>query len=231
MLRDILVCIRYNEAEVKNLHELSVRLKKLRLEKEMTQDQLAQKTHVTRQAISNWETGKTQPDLEMLKTLADIYDVTLSELVGESQKSHNNKRRWGAVAMLTTLTLVLFAVSSFVYKVSVQRMIQRYEIQPQLLFYVGILKPLCYACGTAALLMLLTIPLKIEVNSNWVKRFFLVLGTAITLYFAILPLVVSYEAISQYPLIISSWMLIFIMPQIAAVPTTLLFFGVYRTNK
>ena len=43
---------------------------KLRKEQGMSQEQLAQKLHVTRQAVSNWETGRSQPDLDMLEALA-----------------------------------------------------------------------------------------------------------------------------------------------------------------
>ena len=46
---------------------------KLRKEQGMSQEQLAQKIHVTRQAVSNWETGRSQPDLDMLETLASAF--------------------------------------------------------------------------------------------------------------------------------------------------------------
>ena len=36
----------------------------------LTQEELAEKLHVTRQAVSNWENGKHQPDLEMLALLS-----------------------------------------------------------------------------------------------------------------------------------------------------------------
>ena len=45
-------------------------LKQLRQREKLTQDALAERLHVTRQAVSSWETGKTQPDIETLTTLA-----------------------------------------------------------------------------------------------------------------------------------------------------------------
>ena len=43
----------------------------------MSQEQLAQKIHVTRQAVSNWETGRSQPDLDMLETLASAFGTDI----------------------------------------------------------------------------------------------------------------------------------------------------------
>lgn len=50
---------------------------KLRKEQGMSQEQLAQKLHVTRQAISNWETGRSQPDLDMLEALAGAFETDI----------------------------------------------------------------------------------------------------------------------------------------------------------
>ena len=46
-------------------------LKRLRQRAGLTQDALAERLHVTRQAVSSWETGKNQPDIETLTALAE----------------------------------------------------------------------------------------------------------------------------------------------------------------
>lgn len=56
-------------------------LKKYRLEKQLSQDALAEKLFISRQAISKWENGDATPDLENLVTLAAVLEVTLDELV------------------------------------------------------------------------------------------------------------------------------------------------------
>ena len=56
-------------------------IKKLRNEKGLTQDQLAETLHVTRQAVSNWENGKTQPDIETLSALAECFEIPVEELI------------------------------------------------------------------------------------------------------------------------------------------------------
>ncbi len=62
--------------------KLAENLRKLRLEKGLTQEQLSEKMGVSYQAVSRWETGSTYPDIEMLPALADLFDVSLEKLMG-----------------------------------------------------------------------------------------------------------------------------------------------------
>ena len=63
------------------MNNIGKNIKKLRQEKGITQEQLAERLHVTRQAVSNWEIGKTQPDIETLTVLAEFFEVTVEELI------------------------------------------------------------------------------------------------------------------------------------------------------
>ena len=56
-------------------------IKKYRSEKGMTQDELAEVLCVTRQAVSNWENEKTQPDIETLNRISETLGVTMEELI------------------------------------------------------------------------------------------------------------------------------------------------------
>lgn len=62
--------------------KLAENLRKLRLEKGLTQEQLSEKMGVSYQAVSRWETGSTYPDIEMLPALADLFEVSLEKLMG-----------------------------------------------------------------------------------------------------------------------------------------------------
>ena len=57
-------------------------LKKLREDRHLTQEQLAERVLVTRQAVSRWETGETQPNTETLKLLSREFGVTINTLLG-----------------------------------------------------------------------------------------------------------------------------------------------------
>ena len=57
-------------------------LYELRTKHELTQDELAEKVFVTRQAVSRWETGETVPNSETLKQLSKIFNVSINTLLG-----------------------------------------------------------------------------------------------------------------------------------------------------
>lgn len=66
--------------------KISKNIKKLRVEHNLTQDALAEKIYVTRQAISNWENDKTKPDIEALESLAQAFGVDIEELIYGEKK-------------------------------------------------------------------------------------------------------------------------------------------------
>ena len=57
------------------------KLKQCREEKELSQDNIAEQLHVSRQAVSKWERGVNQPDIETIVRLSDIFDVTVDQLL------------------------------------------------------------------------------------------------------------------------------------------------------
>lgn len=61
-------------------------LKNLREEKNLTQDELAERVMVTRQAVSRWETGETQPNTDTLKLLSKEFDVSINTLLGSPRQ-------------------------------------------------------------------------------------------------------------------------------------------------
>ncbi|MBO3446390.1 helix-turn-helix transcriptional regulator [Clostridium sp. CCUG 7971] len=65
---------------------LSENLKKLRKEKNLSQEQLAKMLNVSRQAVSKWESGKTYPDIDNLILLRDIFNITLDDLIINESK-------------------------------------------------------------------------------------------------------------------------------------------------
>lgn len=58
----------------------------LRTKSGMSQDALAEKAYVTRQAVSRWENGETVPNTETLKLLSKLFDVSINTLLGSPRK-------------------------------------------------------------------------------------------------------------------------------------------------
>ena len=69
-------------------------LKQCRKEKNLTQEQLAEKFRVSARTVSRWETGTNMPDLSILVELAEYYDVEMRELLdGERSQAMNKEMR------------------------------------------------------------------------------------------------------------------------------------------
>ena len=58
----------------------------LRTEKGLSQEELAEKLFVTRQAVSRWENGETLPNTEVLKLLSKLFQVSINTLLGCPRK-------------------------------------------------------------------------------------------------------------------------------------------------
>ncbi len=65
---------------------LSENIKKYRKENKMSQDELADKLNVSRQSVSLWENGQTQPTIDNIIALANIFNVTANDLFGDDIK-------------------------------------------------------------------------------------------------------------------------------------------------
>lgn len=66
--------------------EIGIRISRLRRRKKITQIELAEKMYISFQAVSNWERGQTMPDLTRIYELAQIFDVSVDELLnGQSE--------------------------------------------------------------------------------------------------------------------------------------------------
>lgn len=59
----------------------SEQIKKIRINRKITQQEMADKLNVSRQAISNWENDRNLPDIEMIIKIAQIFNLTLDELI------------------------------------------------------------------------------------------------------------------------------------------------------
>ncbi|MBR5218062.1 MAG: helix-turn-helix transcriptional regulator [Oscillospiraceae bacterium] len=63
------------------MQTLSYNIRSIRKDKGLTQEELAERLHVTRQAVSSWERGGSCPDFETLKQIADIFEVSPEQLL------------------------------------------------------------------------------------------------------------------------------------------------------
>lgn len=61
-------------------------LKNIRIKNNLTQDEMAEKLSVTRQAVSRWETGDSTPNIETLKQISIAFDISINTLLGSPRQ-------------------------------------------------------------------------------------------------------------------------------------------------
>jgi len=93
---------------------LGVSLKNARENKQLTQQEVANKLYVTRQTISRWEQNKTLPNIYVLKELSDIYELSVDSLVQEREEE-KMKKQVNYFALFGSLIFNLFLFSGVAF--------------------------------------------------------------------------------------------------------------------
>ena len=75
-------------AEEGNINMLNERLREARIQKNYSQEYVAEKVHTSRQTVMRWENGASVPNVEIIKKLAELYDVSVNYLL---EIPENNK--------------------------------------------------------------------------------------------------------------------------------------------
>ena len=102
--------------------ELGKRIAEIRKEHSLTQEGLAEICSVTRQTISNWENGKSYPDLETLVLISDTFDVSLDvmlkgdrKMVSEITKEQKHGKYFAAKIIVAIVVTLALAVGGYFY--------------------------------------------------------------------------------------------------------------------
>ncbi len=96
--------------------KINKNIKRLREKNNLSQEDLAQKLFISRQAVSSWEVGRTQPDIEMIGKLSEIFNVPTEELLyGEKRNTALEE----SVRTKKTLSVVFAIVGSFLVGIGI----------------------------------------------------------------------------------------------------------------
>lgn len=104
--------------------ELGNQIKKYRSEKQMSQEQLADRVYVSRQTISNWENEKSYPDVNSLVLLSEIFQTSIDNLIKgdiEIMKEKINEQEikklnyYGNIFSVHFVITILSAVPLFIW--------------------------------------------------------------------------------------------------------------------
>ena len=113
-------------------------IKSARIQKEYTQEQSAENLMVSRQTISNWENGKSLPDIVSIIRMSDLYDVSLDELL-KGDRVLMEKIEKDAMAVKAEKKIIKFAWISIVLGVIVIILGNIFEGNPVIDFINGAL--------------------------------------------------------------------------------------------
>ncbi len=88
------------------MRDVGKNIKQIRLSKNMTQDSLADALYVTRQTVSNYENGRSRPDLDMLVRIAEIFDTDVNTLIYGPPVPESKKAAYKRLAISVFLLLL-----------------------------------------------------------------------------------------------------------------------------
>lgn len=105
--------------------DIGSRIKSLRTEQGMSQEQLANQLHVTRQTVSNWENNKNYPDFGTMVEISDLFSVSLDTLIkGDSgyinkqssvERKSVTRRRW-IIVLLLVMVIITGIFCKYIYE-------------------------------------------------------------------------------------------------------------------
>lgn len=143
--------------------ELSEKIQKLRKERGLTQEQLAEQLFVSRTAVSKWETGRGMPSMESLQQIAGLAGITLDELLRAEEvivvAENENRERFARFASVVDGILNISAVMGLLlplYKAEADGMfyaVPLYQFQGRFAGLYWLLPLAMVICGTIRLLI------------------------------------------------------------------------------
>ncbi|WP_423364010.1 DUF3955 domain-containing protein [Mycoplasma sp. P36-A1] len=110
------------------MNDFGSQIKSLRVDNDLTQEQMANILNVSRQAVSNWENNKNLPDLETIILIANYFAISLDELILKDKTinnltkkliddgNENKKAKLNLISLIIGFALLILGVISFIIK-------------------------------------------------------------------------------------------------------------------
>jgi len=118
--------------------EFSEQIKMIRRRSKLTQEELAKKLNVSRQAVSNWENNRNLPDFEMLIKISSVFEISLDQLIlGDAKMNkmteklikdtdENRKAKFNMITTISGFFLMLMGFMCFVIKANSVEYVDRH---------------------------------------------------------------------------------------------------------
>ena len=103
------------------MRDIGANIRRARVRRKLTQDDLAQTVHTTRQTISNYETGRSRPDVETLQRLADALGVELTELLDGEPSPDARRAALRRLCLMGTVALMLAGLWIYLHAICLRQ--------------------------------------------------------------------------------------------------------------
>ena len=192
-MRDNRTTHRYTGGEVIDMRDIGKNIKELRQLKNMTQDELAEKLFVTRQTVSNYETGKSRPDIEMLTRIAETLETDPNTVLYGIPQQEGRKRE--ILRLCISVALLVIAVVGYAHLADLARELAHWQYDQRLSMACLLLAPpvLSFLLGWTAMQALGVFTKLSPLKAPWCRCLrWIVLGTTVVYLLIILPFFLSY---------------------------------------
>lgn len=179
------------------MRDISKNIKDLRIAKNITQEQLAEKLFVTRQTVSNYETGKSRPDIDMIIKISEVLESDVNSVI-YGVTDNVRKKEYIKLAVGAVLTLFVIVLSVYLAPVTIQ-LKNRYYLS-SFSFLIGFtLTPLTWLLVGWTIMQLASIAFKTRVPApQWTKYVRRILLMLIAIYFVLVLFTLLPTAIEDF---------------------------------
>ena len=150
------------------MRDIGKNIRLARLHRKLTQDELAQKVHTTRQTISNYETGRSRPDVETLQRLADALGIELTELLDREPSPDTRRAALRRLCITGAVALMLAGLWIYLHAICL-RQYQRGDMAPLAAMLVAAPLLLCALAWTLLQALRMVTRLQPRRGAPWVR--------------------------------------------------------------
>ena len=126
---------------------VSLHIKLFRKKKGMTQDELAERLFVSRQTVSNYENGKSHPDIDMLIKIANILETDVNSLIYGDEAYYDKKGRMIRWCLRSVFIILICLLLALLEKEAQTYLKIYYDNRLYVVIYALLLPILCFVIG------------------------------------------------------------------------------------
>ena len=138
------------------MRNIGKNIRDLRIRRNMTQEELAEKLFVTRQTVSNYETGKSRPDIDMLTRISEVLEADVNEVLYGAAKQQDRKKDFLQFEIHLGICIILWITMYLLEDYTWNLYHNSFHSFPRALQY-WVLCPFAFFCSGYTLMQLLSL--------------------------------------------------------------------------